>query len=290
MNAVIVSKDNLAQEFLDILKKNGYVNIKNAKSVSLVEGKLSGEKNIIIYEWQGQNNEEDVYNLRELMKIDPKFNIKVLLLVDEGIRDAIKVLIKYDNAKFVFKPLSKEKLQIGLRMLVAERKRPPDMSIEYINPFIEATKSILKQMAFTDIEKKGVHIDKGLTVCGDLSGMMALSGQASGFVVISMSRETAFELVKKMTMGNVKEDEAEIVEGGVMEIINVISGSAQAAFNQNSYHFDFTTPTMIKGKGHSIYHGFNDSSIVVRFETPEKQELYLQVCLKQMTGNKPAAS
>ena len=65
-----------------------------------------------------------------------------------------------------------------------------------------------------------------------------------------------------------------------MELINIISGQAQAMFNQNQYHFDFTTPTMIKGKGHSIYHGAMASSIVVNFQTPEGRDIFLQVCLK----------
>ena len=65
-----------------------------------------------------------------------------------------------------------------------------------------------------------------------------------------------------------------------MELINIISGNAQAAFNQNKYHFDFTTPTMIKGRGHQIDHGIKANSIVVHFTTDSGKEFYLQVCLK----------
>ncbi len=135
-------------------------------------------------------------------------------------------------------------------------------------------------MTFTDLEKKSVKIDKGLSVYGDISGVMALSGEANGFVVISMNSDTAFELIKKMTMGDVAEGEDEIIDGGVMELINVISGQAQAIFNQNKHHFDFTTPSMIKGKGHVINHGAHINSIVVEFETSEKKQIFLQVCLK----------
>ena len=55
---------------------------------------------------------------------------------------------------------------------------------------------------------------------------------------------------------------------------------AQAAFNQNNYHFDFTTPTLVKGKGHVINHGIQENSIVVEFETDGKKPLFLQICLK----------
>jgi chemotaxis protein CheX len=279
MNAVIIARESLNAELSELVKKNGVTAVKNVKNVNMVEAKLSGDKNIAIYDWTGAM-EEDMNAVKELVKIDEKYNLKVLLLVDEGIKDAIRLLVKYENVKYIFKPITKERLQIGLRMLLAEKKPPPDINIEYINPFIEATKSIFKQMAFTDLVKKGVNIDRGLTVRGDLSGVMALSGEASGFVIISMGTETAFELVKKMTMGNAQENESEIIEGGVMEIINVISGQAQSMFNQNKYHFDFTTPTMIKGKGHSINHGVTANSIVVRFETREGKEIFLQVCLK----------
>ncbi|MFH0921597.1 MAG: chemotaxis protein CheX [Fibrobacterota bacterium] len=279
MNAILVTKENFGDDLKDILKKNGVDSVATVKNIGLVEGKLSGKKNIILYDWSG-DTAEAIANLRDLMKDSLRERIRVLLIIDEGIKDAITTLVRYDNVRFIFRPLTKERLQIGMRMLMAEKKEPPKMSIDYINPFIEATKMVFKQMAFTDIEKKEVNAENGLRVHGDISGVMALSGKANGFVVISMGFDTAFDLVRKMTHGNVREDEESIIDGGVMELINIISGNAQAAFNQNKYHFDFTTPTMIKGKGHQIDHGIKANSIVVQFVTDTGKEFFLQVCLK----------
>ncbi len=279
MNTIIVANEQFDQELVAVLQKNGCTPIMSVKRISMVETKLSGTKNIIVYDVT-EELQEAMKAIRELMSGANAERVKLLLLLDQGIKDAIATLVNYDNVKYVFKPVTKERLQIGLRMLLFEKKQPPKLSIEYINPFLEATAMIMKQMAFTDIVKKDVSVETGLSVRGDLSGVMALSGKASGFVVISMSFETAFEIVNKMTMGSLKENEEKIVEGGVMELINIISGQAQAMFNQNQYHFDFTTPTMIKGKGHSIYHGAMASSIVVNFQTPEGRDIFLQVCLK----------
>ncbi|MBL8027191.1 MAG: chemotaxis protein CheX [Fibrobacteres bacterium] len=283
MNAIVVSENPFGDDLKEILTKNGCNTIQCIKSIGLAETKLSGPKNLIIYELAG-NLQEEMKAVREIMNGMHSERVKILLLLDQGIKDAIATLVNYENVKYVFKPVTKERLQIGLRMLLFEKKQPPKLSIEYINPFIEATTMILKQMAFTDITKKDVNVENGLSVRGDLSGVMALSGKANGFVVISMSFDTAFEIVNKMTMGGLQKDEDRIIEGGVMELINIISGQSQSMFNQNQYHFDFTTPTMIKGKGHSIYHGAMANSIVVRFETQEKSEIYLQICLKNAVG------
>jgi chemotaxis protein CheX len=279
MNTILVTKDTWNEELKEVLTRNDLGPIHTARALGMVESKLSGKKNVVIYEMEGDITDE-MAQLRDLMKEANRDRVKVLLILDQGIKDAITTLVKYENVKFIFKPLTKERLQIGLRMLMAEKKQAPKINIEYINPFIESTRMVLKQMAFTEIEKKEVAAEAGLRVHGDLSGVMALSGKANGFVVISMGSDVAFELVKRMTQGNVREDEERIVESGVMEIINIISGQAQSMFNQNQYHFDFTTPTMIKGKGHQIYHGQLANSIVVRFETDLKKDIYLQVCLK----------
>lgn len=279
MNTIIVTKETFSEELKDILVKNGCQPIQSIRSIGMVESKLSGKKNIVIYEWQGEVQEE-LANLKEFMKEANQDRIKVLLFLDQGIKDAIATISKYDNIKFIFKPVTKERLHIGLRMLLFERKQPPKLSIEYINPFIESIIMVLKQMASTELEKKEVRAENGLRMHGDISGVMALSGKASGFVVVSMGAETAFNLVRSMTNGDLKEDEERIVESGIMELINIISGQAQALFNQNQLHFDFTTPTMIRGKDHQIYHGQMASTIVVRFETPEKRDIFLQVCLK----------
>ncbi|OGJ86504.1 MAG: hypothetical protein A2268_02325 [Candidatus Raymondbacteria bacterium RifOxyA12_full_50_37] len=277
MNTIVISKGPFSAELTEVLHKNGCDPIKTVKNPALAAAKFMGKQNIVVYEWS-EDPQEETRNLQELMK--QTTGLKVLLIVDEGIKEAIKVLVKYDEVKFVFKPLTRERLQIGMRMLLAEKKRPPTINIEYVNPFIESTKAIMQQMAQTDIEKKEVRIDKGLTVYGDISGVMALSGNANGFVVISMGIDTAIEIVKRMTMGDVSESDNELIEGGIMELINVISGQAQALFNQNQHHFDFTTPTMVRGKGHTINHGLHENSIVVKFETPDHKELFLQVCLK----------
>lgn len=279
MNTILITKDPLPEDLKDVLVKNGCAPIQSIRALNLAENKLSGKKNIVLYEITGDIQTELGY-LRDLMKEGNKDRVKVLLLLDQGIKEAITTLVKYDNVQFIFKPITKERLQIGLRMLMFEKKQPPQVSIEYINPFIESAKMVMKQMANTEIERKSVTAEQGLRIYGDMSGVMALSGKANGFVVISMENATAFELVKRMTQGNVRDDEEGIIESGVMEIINIISGQSQAMFNQNQYHFDFTTPTMIKGKGHQIYHGQMSQSIVVKFSTDFGKDIFLQVCLK----------
>ena len=128
MNTLFVSKDPLSDEIKDVLTKNNCSPIQMIKNLGLVETKLSGMKNIVIIDWQGEA-QEALTALRVLMTQNVKMRVKVLFLVDQQIKDALTMLIKYDNVKYVFKPITKERLQIGLRMLLFEKKETADSTL-----------------------------------------------------------------------------------------------------------------------------------------------------------------
>ena len=99
------------------------------KNIGLVENKLSGMKNIVIVDWQG-DAQAILVAIRTLMTQSIKMRVKVLLLVDQQIKDALTMSVKYDNVKYVFKPITKERVQIGLRMLLFEKKEAADSTPE----------------------------------------------------------------------------------------------------------------------------------------------------------------
>ncbi len=124
-NTIFVSKETLSDEITDVLTKNNCSPIQMIKNLGLVENKLSGMKNIVIVDWQG-DVQAILTALRSFMTQNIKMRVKMLLLVDQQIKDAITMLVKYDNVKYVFKPITKERLQVGLRMLLYEKKEAGD--------------------------------------------------------------------------------------------------------------------------------------------------------------------
>jgi len=261
-----------------------YLNTRGFRSVETVTGFLgirdrSRDRNaVIVYDWI-RGSAHEVNAVHNVLDIWAECNTQVIFVIDRGITEAVKLLGQHRNLKFVFRPLHPRKLEAALKSIVMERTRTSSVSVEYINPFILATSTTFAELASVELKKKKLTIDKGLNIRGDLSGVMFLSGNATGFALLSMEERGVKNLIKKMTGDDNLEEQ--VVDSVVMELINIISGKAQAIFDQNEYEFEFTTPSLIRGKDHSVRQAMNDRSIVVEFETDSGDKVFLQICLTE---------
>ncbi|MCB0329936.1 MAG: chemotaxis protein CheX, partial [Bdellovibrionales bacterium] len=75
------------------------------------------------------------------------------------------------------------------------------MKAEYINPFIESTKNVLKTMAFTEVVG-GVPSRKNDEMTrGEVNGLIGMAGsEVSGNMILSFQRDTILGIVSKMLM------------------------------------------------------------------------------------------
>ena len=150
------------------------------------------------------------------------------------------------------------------------------VDVSYINPFVNATLNVFETMAQTKAIRKELFLKKDYKMYGDISGVMGLSGTASGSVVISLTNKLAKILVGRMLMDeNVADSD---VRDGVGEIINMISGQAKAALANTKHHFALSLPTVVSGHGHEISHKKGTPCIVVVFQA-ENEKLAIQVSL-----------
>ncbi|MFC1734484.1 chemotaxis protein CheX [Candidatus Hydrogenedentota bacterium] len=113
---------------------------------------------------------------------------------------------------------------------------------------------------------------------GDMSGVMGLSGDSVGSVIISLRMTLAARIVSTMLGVDTNALEAGDITDGIGEFINVISGQAKTRLAETEYRFKISLPSVVSGHGHEIAHQKHVPCIVIVFKSDD-DEFALQISL-----------
>jgi len=126
------------------------------------------------------------------------------------------------------------------------------MKAAYINPFLNSTINLFKQMFDIAPEVSEPYIVSDFTTHRwEISGVMILTGSAIGVVAIRLSRYLSSKLLQKsgLRMGE-GEDRERMTSEMVGELVNIISGNA--ATDLDGYNIKVSVPFVVQGENHSI--------------------------------------
>lgn len=250
-------------EFVHVVNKNDMLAALNEQSVLLID-----------WEREPMEGSDLVYAAKARL---PK--VPILLLCPKIKAGTTFAGIKAGAAAVINKPFVPDDVIRSIAGAVKKgQKTRPTVNVEFINPFIDATRNVFSSMCRVEIARKSIFVKDDYKMLGDISGVMQLSGTASGSVVISMSSEFACLVVGNM-LGEppAKELNKEVMDA-MGEIINMISGQAKASLVKTKYHFTISIPTVVTGPGHEIEHQSGAANIVVVFEGAG-YDFSLQICL-----------
>jgi chemotaxis protein CheX len=172
--------------------------------------------------------------------------------------------------------------QILQGYLIPDR-RPLKEEMDYLTPFIDNTLHVIKTMAPGTVEFRETYFSNSFRVFGDISGIIGLSGEAEGTVVLTCYRELAWKIIARMMQVEEKAINAELIHDGMGELINMIGGSAKKSFVGTPYHFQLSLPTVVVGSGHQIGHPEGATIAILIFDV-EQSSIALHVCLKPGTA------
>jgi len=127
------------------------------------------------------------------------------------------------------------------------------MRAEFINPFLEATLSVLKTMASAEAVPGKPYVKTGSAACGDISGVVGITGQAEGSLCLTFSREVILQIMTSM-LGEEQKEITEEVKDAVGELTNMISGDSRRRLQEKGYTFHGAIPSVISGPGHEVKH------------------------------------
>ena len=152
------------------------------------------------------------------------------------------------------------------------------MRADYINPFITSLINTFETMLGCTLVRGQLYLKSSSTKLHDVSGIIGLSGQAQGTVVLSVDRNVALKATSTLLMCETTEMSSDVVDA-VGELTNMVAGGAKAQLHE--YELSISLPGVIKGEGHEVCFPSDVTPICVPF-TCEWGELKIEVGLAEV--------
>lgn len=149
------------------------------------------------------------------------------------------------------------------------------MRAEYINPFILGITTTFETMADCPLTRGVPRLRGGNESLHDVSGVIGMSGQAVGTVVLSLSTPVALHAASTMLMQEMTEINADVIDA-VGELTNMVAGSAKAKLEE--LHLSISLPTVITGDGHIVRFPSDVVPLCIPFQS-QWGPVKLEVCL-----------
>ncbi len=153
------------------------------------------------------------------------------------------------------------------------------MNVQFINPFLEGTVSVLKTMAFVEPRSGKPYLKVDNLAKGDISGIIGLTGSAAGSLALSFSEGAILKIVSNMLGEDLKSINGD-VKDAVGELTNMVSGVARKNLEAQGFYIQAAIPTIVSGKNHSIAHVKGGPSLIITFEIDEGV-FVVDVCLAE---------
>ncbi|HPU21949.1 MAG TPA: chemotaxis protein CheX [Thermoclostridium caenicola] len=122
------------------------------------------------------------------------------------------------------------------------------MNVEYINPFIEASQSVLTMMTGSKPALGKVYLKKVPFQSDDIAVIVGLTGRIRGQVVISLSTGTALMVASAMMGGVALAELDEISKSAISELGNMIMGNTATILASRGIGIEITPPSLLVGQ------------------------------------------
>lgn len=123
------------------------------------------------------------------------------------------------------------------------------MDPQYITPFIRSIQNVFSTMLRIPVTINPPSIKKDKSASYDVSGIIGMSGDVVGSVVLSFPKDTAQKLVTAFCGMEFPPDSPDFADA-VGELVNMISGSAKGMFADKNV--SISCPSVVIGPGHQI--------------------------------------
>ncbi|MBN1523942.1 MAG: chemotaxis protein CheX [Spirochaetales bacterium] len=120
------------------------------------------------------------------------------------------------------------------------------MRVEYINPFVEAAFSVLKEVLRIDIQRGELYLKSVSQPVLGVTAIVGLAGDVEGRVLFDMGESTAIKIASSMNGEEmVKFDE--LAKATITELANMITAQAVTKLHELGFEFDLTPPAIFTG-------------------------------------------
>ena len=120
------------------------------------------------------------------------------------------------------------------------------MRVEYINPFVEASYNILKEVLESEVIRGELYLKSTSTPVLGVAALVGLAGDVEGRVLFDMSKDTALGIASLMNGEKITTMD-ELAKATIQELANMITGQAVTKLTDLGFRFDLTPPALFTG-------------------------------------------
>ncbi|HHV29188.1 chemotaxis protein CheX [Acetivibrio mesophilus] len=126
------------------------------------------------------------------------------------------------------------------------------MNVEYINPFIEASQTVLKQIAGIDAKLGSVSLKNSPYTSDNIVILVGLTGKIRGQAIFAMSKAVALTIASGMMGGMELTELDEISKSALSELTNMILGNTATILYNKGVGVEITPPSFLMGDNMQI--------------------------------------
>ena len=114
------------------------------------------------------------------------------------------------------------------------------MRVEYINPFVETSFRVLKEvLGDADVKRGNLYLKSTAMPAMGVAALVGLAGDVEGRVLFDMTLETAINIASKMNGEKLSQFD---------ELANLITAQAVTKLHELNFKFDLTPPALFAGQ------------------------------------------
>ncbi|MDR2535752.1 MAG: chemotaxis protein CheX [Treponema sp.] len=137
------------------------------------------------------------------------------------------------------------------------------MRVEYINPFVEATFSILKEVLDTEVKRGDLYLKSSSMSIQGVAALVGLAGDVEGRVLFDMTKPTALFVAGAMNGGEVFTTMDEMAKATIQELANMITARAVTQLADLGFKFDLTPPALFTGENMEVSNNLKVEALIV---------------------------
>jgi chemotaxis protein CheX len=136
------------------------------------------------------------------------------------------------------------------------------MRVEYINPFVEASFNVLKEVLGTELKRGDLYLKSSTMQIMGVAALVGLAGDVEGRVLFDMTKETALAVASGMNSEEMKVMD-DMVKATITELANMITAQAVTKLHELGFKFDLTPPALFTGDNMEVSNNLDVEALIV---------------------------
>jgi chemotaxis protein CheX len=141
------------------------------------------------------------------------------------------------------------------------------MRVEYINPFVEAAFTVLKEVLAVEVKRGEIYLKSTSMPVMGVAAIVGLAGDVEGRVLFDMHKQTALDVASAMNGEKIAELD-DLAKATITELANMITAQAVTKLHDLGFRFDLTPPAIFTGENMEVSDQ-DVEALIVPMELPQ---------------------